>query len=223
MNRHSVENYKMLTRVADFAANNVGLFPKSSAGLEVQKDLASAVRELGELSSTRISAETVIRSGRTDRALARDVLKGLLAQANRTARALNSEAFRSTDKPNDHTLITSGRAFAADIEPVKKDFLGYGISPEDVAVAVGALERAIRDYSAAKAKRAAAIREFEEKLEVAMGYMRRFEALVENILAKNSSVMAEWRVARTIGRVPVRKRAGKPAAPANPPAPPIAA
>jgi hypothetical protein len=121
------------------------------------------------------------------------------------------------------TLITSGRAFAADIEPVKKDFLGYGISPEDVAVAVGALERAIRDYSAAKAKRAAAIREFEEKLEVAMGYMRRFEALVENILAKNSSVMAEWRVARTIGRVPVRKRAGKPAAPANPPAPPIAA
>lgn len=223
MNRHSVENYKMLTRVADFAANNVGLFPKSSPGLEIQMALASTVSELGELSSARISAETALRSGRKDRAITRDALKGLLAQANRTARALNSEAFRSANKPTDHALITSGRAFAADIEPMKKDFLVYGLSPEDVAVAVRALERAIRECSAGKAKRAAAIREFDEKLEVAMGYMRRFEALVENFLANNSAVMAEWTVARSINRITVRKRHGKEVAPADTAAPPIAA
>ena len=121
MNRHNVENYKMLTRVADFAASNVGLFPKSSAGLEVQTALASAVRELTELSGARISAETVLRTGRKDRTVTREVLKGLLAQVNRTARALDSESFRSASKPTDHTLITSGRAFAADIEPIDID------------------------------------------------------------------------------------------------------
>src|SRR5712671_7512368 len=143
MNRIHVENYKMLTRVADFAARNVGLFPKSSPGVEIQKALASAVRDLAELSTARISAETVMRSGRKDRAVTRDVLKGLLSQANRTARALNSEVIRSASKPTDHTLITSGRAFAADIEPMKKEFRVYGISPDDVTVAAAELERAV--------------------------------------------------------------------------------
>jgi hypothetical protein len=95
MNRHNVENYKMLTRVAAFAANNVGLFPKSSAGSDVQKSLAAAVRELAELSSARISADTALRSSRNERTIARDALKGLLAQADLTARALDSDKFRS--------------------------------------------------------------------------------------------------------------------------------
>jgi hypothetical protein len=71
------------------------------------------------------------------------------------------------------------------------------------------LEQALRDYSDGKAKRAAAVRELDEKLEVAMGYMRRFEALVGNYLADNSAVMAKWTVARSINRITTRKRSGK--------------
>src|SRR5215471_14790480 len=123
MNRHSVENYKMLTRVSDFATTNVSLFPKTSPAEEIQKALAADVSGLDTLSSARISAETVTRSAWKDRAAAREVMKDLLMQASRTARALNSEAFRSAVRPNDHALITSGRAFAADIEPIKKEFL----------------------------------------------------------------------------------------------------
>jgi hypothetical protein len=71
------------------------------------------------------------------------------------------------------------------------------------------LERAIRDYTTAKAKRSAAIREFDEKLEVAIGYMRRFEALVENILSPNPAAMAQWTVARSINPVATRTRIAK--------------
>jgi hypothetical protein len=223
MNRHTVENYKMLTRVSDFATMKVGLFPKTSLGLEIQKALVSAVRELDALSSARVSAETVMRSVRKDRIAAREALKGRLVQASRTARALGSEAFRTSIKPTDHELMTFVRAFAADIEPMKKEFLGYGISPDDVAAAVREQERTIRDYSAGMAKRAAVIREFEAKTEAARGDMRRFEALVENFLAKNASVMAEWKVARSVGRVSARKRSVKPAEPVNPAVSPIAA
>lgn len=205
MNRHNVENYKMLTKVADFAANNVGLFRKSSAGLEVQKSLETEVQELAELSSARISAESALRSGRNDRANAQDALKELFARADLTARALGSYRFRSPRKPSDHALIASGRAFAADIEPLKKEFAGYGFSPDAVAAAVKALERAVRGYAAAKSRRTAAIREFEEKLAVAMGDMRRFEAIVTNTLAGNPAAIAEWTVARSIHRVGVRK------------------
>jgi len=100
-----------------------------------------------------------MRSSRKDLSVTRDVLRSLLAQASRIARALKR-----------NSLI-----------------MGYRV----MTAAVRELERAIRNSSAGKAKRAAAIREFDEKVEVAMEDMRRFEALVENLLAKNRSVMAE--------------------------------
>ena len=56
-------------------------------------------------------------------------------------------------------------------------------------------QEAMREFSAEKAKQAQAILDFGSKLEAAIGYMRRFEAMVENYLAKNSAVMAEWRPA----------------------------
>jgi cob(I)alamin adenosyltransferase len=209
MNRHNIETTKMLTRVADFAATNVGMFPKSSAGAEVQADLSAAVRDLAALSSARISSETALRSASKQRALARETLKELLMRVNRTARALDTELFRAVIKPTDHALIQSGRAFAADIEPMKKDFLKYGISAVNVTDAVGTLEQAVREYSTGTAKHATAVREFNEKLDVAMGILRRFEALVENILGSDSSVIAAWTVARTVSRVSPRRRPAK--------------
>ena len=206
MKRLNIETTKMLTRVADFAASNVGMFPKSSAGAEVQAELSAAVRELAELSSARVSAETALRSASKERARARETLKEVLTQVNRTARALDSELFRAVIKPTDHALIQSGRAFATDIEPMKKDFLKYGISAAKVTDAVEALERAVREYSTGRANHAATVREFNEKLELAMGIMRRFEALVENMLVGDSRVIAAWTVARTVAHVPPRSR-----------------
>jgi chromosome segregation ATPase len=209
MNRHNIENYKMLPRVADFAATNVGMFPKSSAGAEVQAELSAAVRELAELSTARVSTETALRSASKERAHARETLKELLMRVNRTARALDTELFRAVIKPTDHALIQSGRAFAADIEPMKKDFIKYGISASSVTEAVETLERAIREYTSGTTKHAATVQVFNEKLELSMGILRRFEALVENILGSDSSVIAAWTVARTVSRVTPRRRPAK--------------
>jgi len=186
--------------------------------------LAAAVRELADLSSARISAETALRSSRSERTIARDVLKGLLTQADLTARALDCDKFRSPRRPSDHSLVVCARAFATDIDPIKKEFIVYGLSPDQVTAAATALERTLLNYVAAKAKRSAAIREFEEKLEVAMTYMRRFEALVANTLADNPATMAEWTVARKINRSRIRKRiAGLPPNVAEPVVQPKAA
>jgi hypothetical protein len=151
------------------------------------------------------------------------VLKGLLTQADLTARALDSDMFRSPQKPTDHSLVVCARAFATDIEPMKKEFIGYGLSPEQVTEAATALEGTLLDYFAAKAKRSAAIREFEEELKVAMGIMRRFEALVANVLGDNASAMAEWTVARSITRVAARRRSRKLEEVTQPVAQPVAA
>jgi len=206
MNRHNVENYKMLTRVAAFADNNVGLFPKSSPAVEIRKSLAAVVQELGELSTARSSADSALRSSRNAKTADRDTLKGLLAQADLTARAIGSDKFRTPRNRSDHSLVVSGRAFATDIEPLKKEFIGYGLSPEQVTAAATALEHSALVNSAGKAKRSAAIRAFEEKMDAAMGYVRQLDALVVNTFADGSAPKAEWTMARTVGKVPARKR-----------------
>jgi len=207
MNRRNAETYKMLTRVTDFATNNVTLFAKSSASVEVQTSLKTVMGELAILSSARIAAESTLRAARNERDVARDAMKAMLAKADRTARALHSHKFRSPTRPTDHALIDGGRAFAAEIEPLKEAFIAYGFTPENVTAAVKPLEVAVLAYASARAKRSAAIREYKQKMDVAMECLRRFEVLVANTLADNSAAMTEWSMARTVSRFTPRKRA----------------
>ena len=206
MNRYSTQNYKMLTRVTDFANNNAGLFNKSTVGAEIQISLKAVVEEMAVLSGARISAEGVLRSARIERQEARILLRGLLTQGALTARALNNDKFRLARRVSDIELIEAGRASAIQIASMKKVFSTSGQSTEDVTPAVQALERAVLDYGTAKAKRSAAIQAFSEKMDVAMGLLRRLEALVAITLAGNTQAMTEWSAARTVGKITARKR-----------------
>jgi hypothetical protein len=210
MNRYNTQHYKMLTRVTDFATTNAGLFNTSTVGAEIQSSLKAVVGDLATLSSARISAESTLRSARIERHAARVVLKGLLSQAELTARALNNDKFRLPRRVSDIDLIDAGRASAAQIASLKKEFSASGAPAEEVTPAVQALERAVLDFGTAKAKRSAAIQGFSEKMDVAMGYLRRLEALVAITLAGNTAAMTEWTAARSITWVTPRKRAVDP-------------
>jgi hypothetical protein len=207
MNRYSTENYKMLTRVADFAANNGSLLNKSTVSMEIQTLLKAAVGDLAGLSSSRRSAESTLRSTRDERVTARVALRGLLDEAELTARALNKKGFRSPRRPSDHELIEAGRTSAAEVASLKKAFSVNGPSTEEVIPAVQALERAVSAYATARAKRSAALQEFGGKLEIAMRHLKRLDALVAITLAGNTSAMTEWTAARTVNRPPSRRKA----------------
>jgi hypothetical protein len=206
MNRYSTQNYKMLTRVTDFANKNAGLFNRSTVGAEIQTSLKAVVEEMAVLSSARISAEGLLRSARIEQEQARSLLRGRLMEGALTARALNNDKFRLARRVSDIELIEAGRAAAIQIASMKKEFSTSGESTEDVTPAVQALERAVLDYGTAKAKRTAAIQAFSEKMDVAMGLLRRLEALVAITLAGNTQAMTEWSAARTVGRITARKR-----------------
>ena len=143
--------------------------------------------------------------------------------AEQTAQALGSDKLRGPLKRGDQALIDCGHAFAQDAEALKKDFIQHGWAPQfgdDVSAAVETLEHAVLDYASATAKRSSAIREYVKSLEDAMGYLRRLDILVAKTIADDPAAMASWTVARTVIRVPVRKRIAKPpdVAPVVPPA-----
>ena len=175
MNRKNMQNYQMLTRTVEFAANHVGLFPKNSAAAEILATMKSGVSELSEKGSARVSAESAMRISGNARTAAREKLQGCLATADRIARLLRSDKIRFPAARTEQALIDSGHAFAADAESMSKEFIKHGLDPEEVSAAVGALEKAIRDYSNAKATRSAAIEKSAKVIEDAMTGVYRFD------------------------------------------------
>src|SRR6185295_18390134 len=94
MERKNMQSYQMLTRVAEFANANVGLFPKDSAAAEIIEALESGLSELSEKASKRISAETAMRISGNTRVASRDKLRGYLTRASWIANAMNSGKVR---------------------------------------------------------------------------------------------------------------------------------
>jgi hypothetical protein len=207
MIRKNMQDYQMLTKVADYFANIVGLFPKVSAASEILEELQSAVQQLSDQAQAQVSAESAMRVGRNARATARDALKRRLALSDQVARALNSDKFRMPGKRNDPALIVAGKAFAVDAEALKKDFIKHGLPPDDMAAAVEALERAILDYTVGMTQRTSAIREFGKTMAEAMAYVKRLDVLVDTTLSDNPAVLASWAVVRSVSRPARRKPA----------------
>src|SRR6266404_1221657 len=116
MNRKNMQNYQMLTRTVEFAANHLGLFPKNSAAAEILDTMKSGVSQLSEKGSARVSAESAMRISRNARTAAREKLQGCLATADRIARLLRSDKIRFPAARTEQALIDSGHAFAADAE-----------------------------------------------------------------------------------------------------------
>ena len=114
------------------------------------------------------------------------------------------------DKRNDQALIVAGKAFAVDAEELKNDFIKHGLPPEEMAVAVEALERAILDCTAGRIQRASAIREFGKTMVEAMAYVKRLDVLVDTTLADNPTALASWAVVRSVNRPAGRKAAPTP-------------
>ena len=218
MNRKNMHSYQMLTRVAEFANTNVGLFPKNSAAAEIIEALESGVGELSEKASKRISAETAMRVSRNNRIGARDKLRGHITRASWIAIAMNSGKVQAPSNGTEQSLINSGRAFVKDVESVSHDFAKHGVAPEDVSATVEALETAIRGYSSAKAARSATIEESAKVLEDTMSHLLRFDALVASYLEGNAGAMAAYNIARAVQRTKAHRQAEKESAPASVPA-----
>ena len=216
MNRKNTQDYQMLTRVVDFVTNNVSLFPKTTAVPEILAALTTAVTTLADQATSRVAAETEIRTNRRSRFVARETLRTRIEQAEQTGRALKSDQFRLPSRRTDQAWINTGRAFAEAAEPLKKEFTQHGLPQftEVMNAAVESLQDAILGHARGKAMYSRAVCGFDEAMKDAMDCLRSMDALVANTLGDNPAAMASWSVARTVTRTPARKRAEKPPDPA---------
>jgi len=210
MRSTQIQNYQMFIRVVEFMAGNASLFPKSTAAAEILKELQSTVADLSKQASAQVASDGELRECQVKREVARQTLARRLALYEKVARALDVDKFKAPGRHRDHDLISTAHAFVENGESMSQDFSRHALPLKELTAGVEELERANADWSTAKARRVASVREFAAVEAQAMGYVMRLEAIVEITLADNPSAIASWTVARTVQRAAVRKREVKP-------------
>jgi len=222
MNQTKIQRYEMLTRVADFAARNVSLFPKKTAALELTKDIQSAVARLSQSKTTQTAARDQLRAIRSQRLAKLAALRSQVDAIHETAEALKITGFSLPAKKGTSALFDTARSYATSVAALKSQFVRHGLPSEfidNLESAAEDLQAAIDIQVTARGQLKGAIQDFDKTLDEAQGYLERFEALLSNSMADNHSVMAAWEVARRIDRTrSYRKEKPEPVTP-SPPAP----
>jgi hypothetical protein len=222
MDKPKIQKYEMLTRVADFAARNVGLFSKKTAAVELTKDIQSAVARLSQSKAAQAAARDQLRAIRSQRVAKQAALRRQVDAIHDTAEALKITGFSLPAKPGTSALFDTARSYATAVGSLKSQFVRHGLPSEfidNLDSATEDLQAAIDSQVAAEGQQKAAIQDFDKTLDEALEYLERFKALLSNAMSDNHAVMAAWEVARRVERTRgYRKEKPEPVTP-TPPAP----
>ena len=208
MDKASIQKYQMVTRADDFGSAHLELFPKDTAAGEV----------VGLMRSGRLKLDGLVDSGETCNSAveacakairsSRRGLRSLLETLRKTYRAIGIDSFNLTAVHADPQLISSSRAIAEQVEPVKEQLSLHGLPAgfkEKLTAAAAALEEAIRNYKDAVAGRGKLTLEFHQTLDEALALVVRLDAIVSNTIGIVPAVQLAWDAARRVERDRGRK------------------
>jgi hypothetical protein len=197
--------YDMLVRVRDFGDRYGHLFPTSSLARRNFKKVAAALKELDAQDVTHMAASVSARAHRKE--IAREALLARLQAVSQTARVLAADApgldqqFPMPYSISDQTLLTTGRTFVRDAEPLRSQFLAHGMPAgfvDDLNALVDGFERALRDRGLGREARRAARASTEAALASGRAAVRSLAAFVTNHLRDDAVTRTVWEQAHRI-------------------------
>jgi hypothetical protein len=197
--------YEMLVRVRDFGDGYGHLFPTSSVARQNFEAVAAAITELDAHELTHMAASVSARAHRKE--IAREALFARLQAISQTARVLAEDTpgldlqFEVTMQASDQALVTTGRRFARDAEPLSSQFIAHGTPVTfltDLNALVDAFERAMRDRGLGREARRAARASTQAALASGIAAVRSLNAIVVNHLRGDKVTTIVWEQARRI-------------------------
>lgn len=211
MNADERRRYDMLARVRDFGAENASDFPPGSVGADNFATVGAVVGELDASGAAQASGMSSGRQGTAMKSNAREDVREELRAINRTARALAlddpglSEKFLMPRGDNDQKLIAAARAFITDAEPLKNEFVKYGLNADflsQLQADIASFEQAVGDKNAATVEQVGATAAIDAQIERGMIAVRRLKAIVTNKYVNNSAKLAAWLSASHVENAP---------------------
>jgi len=221
----------MFVRVRDFGQAHGSDFGPASLAHQHFTNLGTVIGELDSHAAAESSGHGEARQGTETRAQARAALRDDLEAINRTARAMASEVpgiddkFRVPRNNNDQQLLNAARAFKADADPLKAQFIARELPADfidDLQADIDALESAISSQASGVGNHVAAGAGIDDAIDRGVEIVRKLDAIVRNKYSNNPSALAEWTSASHTERGPRRSSESPPSPqpPSSTPSPP---
>lgn len=223
MNDNERRRHQMFVRVRDFGQEDASDFATGSLALQHFTNLGTVINTLDAHAAAEASGRGEARQGTETRTQARAALRDDLEAINRTAKAMADDVpgiddkFRVPRNNNDLQLLTAARAFKADADPLKAQFIAHELPAdfiEDLQADINALEAAISNQASGIGDSVAAGAGIDATVSNGVEIVRKLDAIVRNKYTNNPAALAEWTSASHTERAPRR------AASAAPPPPP---
>ena len=198
MTQEQTVRYEMLRRVRNYGEAHREQFPVASAGGKALAVVAAAVDELGQYAATKMSTA---REGRRTKKTARQALASRLDAVARTARVIAhtspgfDDAFLVPRPRKDQVLLTAGRVFIHDAEPVAAQFIGHGLPETFIAVLKECLEQFERSLGICEAgarQQASARAGITAALTAGVAAVRALDVIVVNQCGADGKALAAW-------------------------------
>lgn len=209
MDSLSLRRYEMLKRVRDFSLTNAQAFADGSLGKQLFAAITQIVSDLDAHGASQISGKSTALSQTATKAALREDLREALASLNRTARVMAFETpglddkFRLPRTNNDQLLLNAARAFAADAQAHKEDFLKHELPAdfiERLNQQITAFEQALTQQSAAFGAKVAAKTAIDETIGKGLQTVRQLDAILRNKFNGDAVMLAAWARASHVER-----------------------
>jgi hypothetical protein len=219
MNDLERRRYNMFVRVRDFGAENASDFPSGTIGNDNFTIINTTLNELDEHSAVQTSGLT--KHSTTGKAAARSELRAALRSINITAQSIAVdnpgiiEMFRMPRGDNNQQLLATARSFMKDAEPLKNQFVAYGLADaflNNLETDIQDFEQAITNQGISKDHRVGATASIDSGVEKGLNAVKRLKAAVINKYADNPAKLAAWTSASHIEKPTKKKKTVPPTA-----------
>lgn len=229
MNDRERDRYNCFRAIRDFGAAHFDKYPVGSFANTKFTQMTSVVTRLEGLGATQVSSSGASRQGTVSKSVALNGVLAMLDGINLAADALAEDIpgledkFRRPRHKTDQAVLTAARAFLTDAEPLKAEFINYGMSPdflEELASRIAEVEQVISGRSTHRQTGVSATAGVDEVIREGLTLRNQLNAIVRNTQQADRALLAAWESAHHIVRRSSRKHqdpteATKPTPPSN--------
>ncbi|HEY0170210.1 MAG TPA: hypothetical protein VGB98_04090 [Pyrinomonadaceae bacterium] len=225
MTDQEIRTLDMFKRVRNFDATHDGLFPAGTLARDLFDVIVGSVNDLEGFAAAQSSGRAAARLSTTGKAAARAALLEDLRIIRRTARSMAvvtpglDDKFRIPRNPTDRELLDTARAFLADAEPLKAEFLRREVQErvfQELVANVAAFESALGGQYTGQGESTAAVASIDAAIDRATDALRQLDPIVRNKLHNDHATLAAWESAKRTERAARRSNPGTPPAPPDP-------
>ena len=210
MTKYDRVRFDMFVRVVQFILDNIADFPPGSVVGAQLVILQAVVDRLQELMGDQTEGFADARFEFFNKDTAREGLRGEMSEISRTARSMVYEfpgidlKFRMTRNNNDAELLGKGRAFLAEAEPLKDDFIRYEMNKNflnDLQMWIDNFENSLDAPGTATDAHVAATAEFGAQTRKGMETVRTMSGAVKNKYRSSVGKLAAWLSASHVEKI----------------------